>query len=185
MKKTKQLHHQLIEACKKNDAKAQLKLYNLYCKAMFATAVRYVKNQTLAEDVMQDAFIKAFRCIDDYRGNVPFGAWLKKILVHQCIDELKKRKLQWVTLDEEVHQPKNEEEAVWELEACVLAKKVVEIINSLQDKYRLVLTLFLLEGYDHQEISEILEIPVVTSRTHLLRGKKLVMQQLKSEENET
>ena len=73
MKPTKQLHQSIIEACKNNNAKAQMQLYNLYCNAMFLTAIRYVKDAVLAEDVMQDAFVKAFKNLSKYKGDVAFG----------------------------------------------------------------------------------------------------------------
>lgn len=178
MKSAKQLHHKLIEACKRNDAKAQMQLYNLYCDAMFLVTKRYIKDQFLAEDVMQDAFIKAFKKIQTYKGEVAFGAWLKRIVINQSIDELKKKKLEIVSINEVVTAEIEEEN--WEVIDEVSVEKIVEIINSLKEKYRVVLTLFLLEGYDHEEISQILQINKVTSRTHLMRGKKLVQEQLKS-----
>ena len=91
MSQTKQIHHSIIQRCKKNDAKAQMELYKLYCKAMFLVAKRYMKDDLAAEDVMQDAFIKAFKKIDTYKGEVSFGAWLKRIVINQSIDELKKK----------------------------------------------------------------------------------------------
>ena len=91
MKPTKQLHQTIINQCKNNNAKAQMQLYNLYGKAMFLIAYRYVKDQFIAEDVMQDAFIKAFKNIDNYKNEVAFGAWLKRIVINQSIDQLKKK----------------------------------------------------------------------------------------------
>ena len=93
MKSTKLLHQPIIEACKLNDAKAQMQLYDLYCRAMFTVAKRYVNDSFTAEDVMQDAFIKAFKNINTYKEEVAFGAWLKRIVINQSIDWLKKKKL--------------------------------------------------------------------------------------------
>ena len=178
MKSTKQLHQKLINSCKQNNAKAQMQLYNLYCKAMFLVAKRYVKNAVLAEDVMQDAFIKAFKNLHKYKGEVAFGAWLKRIVINQSIDQLKKNKLELVSINDEVYKVENDDD--WSVENDVSIEGIVEIINNLKEKYRLVLTLYLLEGYDHNEISEILKITATTSRTHLLRGKKLLREQLKN-----
>ena len=180
MKRTKQLHEKLIEQCKKNDRKSQLKLYNLYCNSMFIVAIRYIKNKVHAEDVLQEAFLKAFKNLNTFKGEVAFVTWLKKIVINQCIDTLKKKKIDLVLLEENSHEPIIEDDDNWNVASFVMAKQVIETINSLKEKYRLVLTLYLLEGYDHQEIAEILGITEVTSRTHLLRGKKLVQQQLKS-----
>lgn len=178
MNSTKQLHQPIIDQCKNNNAKAQMQLYNLYCQAMLNVAYRYVKDRFVAEDVMQDAFIKAFKNIKSYKNEVAFGAWLKRIVINQSIDELKKRKLELVSINEEIYQVENDED--WKVDNTISIDKIVEVINSLKEKYRLVLTLFLLEGYDHSEISEILKITENTSRTHLLRGKRLLKEQLKN-----
>lgn len=148
-----------------------MQLYNLYCKAMFLVAKRYVKDTFLAEDVMQDAFIKAFKNINSYKGEVAFGAWLKKIVINQSIDELKKKKLDTISINQVVEDKIDVENEDWEVDDKISAEEIVKTINSLQEKYRIVLTLYLLEGYDHEEISEILKIPVTTSRSHLHRGK--------------
>ncbi|SNR15280.1 RNA polymerase sigma factor [Tenacibaculum jejuense] len=178
MKSTKQFHQKLIRACQKNDKKAQLQLYKSYSKAMFLVAYRYVKDQFLAEDIMQEAFIKAFKNITSYKGEVSFGAWLKKIVINQSIDELKKKKLVMVSINSEIHKVQ-EENSTWEIDNSVTSQMIIEAINKQKEKYRLVLTLYLLEGYDHKEISEILGITEVTSRTHLMRGKKLIKEHLK------
>lgn len=179
MKSTKQLHHSIIEDCKRNDAKAQMQLYDLYCNAMFTVAKRYVKDNFTAEDVMQDAFIKAFKNIRSYKGEVAFGAWLKRIVINQSIDWLKKKKLAIVSINEEITNVV-EDDNNWQVEETIKHSDIINCINHLKEKYRVVLQLFLLEGYDHSEISEILGISQVTSRTHLLRGKKIVQEQLKS-----
>lgn len=155
-----------------------MQLYNLYSKAMFLVAKRYVKDSVLAEDVMQDAFIKAFKNLHSYKAEVSFGAWLKRIVINQSIDELKKKKLELVTINEEIVTIVEEDN--WEVEEAISTKMIIETINNLKEKYRVVLTLYLLEGYDHSEISEILNIAEVTSRTHLMRGKKQLQEQLKT-----
>jgi RNA polymerase sigma factor (sigma-70 family) len=178
MSSTKQLHQPIIDQCKNNNAKAQMQLYNLYCKAMYVVAFRYVNDKFIAEDVMQDAFIKAFKNIKSYQNEVAFGAWLKRIIINQSIDQLKKNKLELVSINEEVIA--ETEEGDWCVDSDISVDVIVSEINNLKEKYRLVLTLYLLEGYDHQEISEILHITENTSRTHLLRGKKLLIEQLKT-----
>ncbi|APZ47733.1 RNA polymerase subunit sigma-70 [Polaribacter reichenbachii] len=178
MRSTKQVHQTIIDQCKDNNAKAQMQLYNLYCKAMFIISYRYVNDKCVAEDVMQEAFIKAFKNINSYKNEVPFGAWLKRIVINQSIDYLKKKKLELVSINEEVTTKVDEDD--WKVECNISIDAIVEKINNLKDKYRLVLTLYLLEGYDHQEISQVLNITENTSRTHLLRGKKLLKEQLKN-----
>ncbi|MFK8060795.1 MAG: RNA polymerase sigma factor [Polaribacter sp.] len=178
MKPTKQIHQPIIDLCKENCRKSQMQLYNLYCQAMINVAFRYVKDRFVAEDVMQDSFIKAFKNIKNYKNEVAFGAWLKRIVINQSIDQLKKKKLELVTINEVVYQVKDEQD--WDVDATITVDKIVEVINNLKEKYRLVLSLYLLEGYDHSEISTVLNITENTSRTHLLRGKKLLKEQLKN-----
>ncbi|WP_431166801.1 RNA polymerase sigma factor [Tenacibaculum halocynthiae] len=178
MKPSKQLHQSIIEACKQNNAKAQMQLYDLYYEAMYTVALRYVKDSFEAEDIMQDAFIKAFRKMHLYKEEVAFGAWLKRIVINQSIDWLKKRKLTLVSINEEVTSI--EENDDWNVGTNISYDDIVNSIDKLKEKYRVVLNLYLLEGYDHKEISQILEISEVTSRTHLMRGKKKVQEQLKS-----
>lgn len=178
MRTIKQLHQPIIDQCKNNNAKAQMQLYNLYSQAMFLVALRYVKDKFIAEDVMQDAFIKGFKNIHNYKNEVAFGAWLKRIVINQSIDEIKKKKLELIALNEEVFKIENEND--WQIESTSSKDEIVYIINQLKEKYRLVLSLYLLEGYDHQEIATILNITENTSRTHLLRGKKILKEQLKN-----
>jgi len=178
MSQTKHIHHNIIERCKKNDAKAQMELYKLYCKAMFLVARRYMKDDMAAEDVMQDAFIKAFRKLESYKGEVNFGSWLKRIVINQSIDELKKRRLELVSINHERHEVLDDDGG-WQVDDTTTMQQIVSCINQLKEKYRVVLSLYLLEGYDHQEISQVLGITEVTSRTHLLRGKKKLQESLK------
>lgn len=178
MKPTKQLHQSIINQCKKNNAKAQMQLYNLYCKGMFLVSYRYVKDRCIAEDVMQDAFLKAFKNIKKYKNEVAFGAWLKRIVINQSIDHLKKKKLELVSINEEITTTIADDN--WKIERDISVDIIIKNINALKEKYRLVLSLYLLEGYDHQEIAQVLNITENTSRTHLLRGKKILKEQLKN-----
>ncbi|WP_298764154.1 sigma-70 family RNA polymerase sigma factor [uncultured Polaribacter sp.] len=177
MKLTNQLHQPIIDKCKNNCAKSQMQLYNLYCKAMIIVANRYVKDSFLAEDVMQDAFIKAFKNIDSYKNEVAFGVWLKKIVINQSIDYLKKNRLELVAIDDEIITNTEDD---WQIESTISIDIILETIHNLKEKYRLVLTMYLLEGFDHQEIAEVLNISENTSRTHLFRGKKILKEQLQN-----
>ncbi|MGB2224772.1 MAG: RNA polymerase sigma factor [Polaribacter sp.] len=168
----------IINQCRDNNAKAQMQLYNLYCKAMFVVANRYVNDSFLAEDIMQESFIKAFKSIDRYKNEVPFGAWLKRIVINQSIDALKKKKLELISMNEETLRVVDDED--WKVDESITVDEVKSAINDLKEKYRLVLSLYLFEGYDHDEISQILGITSNTSRTHLLRGKRILKEKLKS-----
>ena len=144
---------------------------------MFVVANRYVNDSFLAEDIMQEAFIKAFKNMDRYKNEVPFGAWLKRIVINQSIDALKKKKLELISMNEETLRVVDDED--WNVDGTITADEVKSAMNDLKEKYRLVLSLYLFEGYDHDEISQILGITSNTSRTHLLRGKRILKEQLK------
>lgn len=180
MNQTKDLHQELVEACKYNNAKAQMQLYDLYCKAMCTIAYRYVKDSFVAEDLMQDSFIKAFQNIHSFKGEVSFGAWLKRIVINNSLDWLKKQKLELVSINEEVYHYV-EEDNDWSVAHNFQADFIAKAIQSLKEKYSVVLSLYLLEGYDHQEIAQVLGITEVTSRTNLMRGKKQLQELLKEQ----
>lgn len=161
----------IIEKCKQHNRKAQLQLYNQYCDGMFMVANRFVKNSMEAEDIVQEAFIKAFSKLHQYSGEVTFGAWLKRIVINKSIDVLKSKKQQLLDLDEvhlKVVDTANDD---WLVDDLITLDEVKEAIEKLPDKYKYVVMLYLIEGYDHQEISQILNITEVASRTNLSRGK--------------
>lgn len=159
----------LIEKCKNNDSRAQMQLYDRYCKAMFNTAYNFVKEDDTAQDVMQEAFVKAFKKIHSYTGEATFGAWLKRIVINQSLDWLKKQKLQTVELNEDVVYM--DDDSSWEIDNEIKISAIYECIETLPQKCKNVVKLYLLEGYDHQEVAQILEISEVASRSQLSRGK--------------
>ena len=177
MSKTVFINNKIVEDCKQNNAKAQMQLYDMYCQAMFTIALRYVKDSFVAEDMMQDAFIKVFKNIQNFKGEVTIGAWIKKIVINQCIDYLKKKKIELVSIEEK--QLVIAEDDDWTVKEEVNIDIVTSAINSLPEKYKVVLNLYLIEGFDHQEIAEVLNITEVTSRSQLMRGKNKLKGQLK------
>ena len=168
---------ELVEQCRANNRKAQLALYRKYCDGMFCVAMRFLKNEDDAEDVLQESFIKAFQRIEQFSGQVTFGAWLKRIVVNGCIDFLKSKHQQTVELDEGYMHIAEQDD--WKVEGEVDLGEIKRVIESLPEKYRYVVQLFLIEGYDHSEISEILNISETASRTRLLRGKGQLKELLK------
>ena len=169
----------IIEKCKQNNRKAQMQLYNQYCDGMYIVAKRFLKDAADAEDVVQEAFIKAFTKLDQYKAEVTFGAWLKRIVVNKSIDFLKSKKQRLVEL-EEVHLKviDTPDDDKWLVEDAITLNDVKVAIHNLPEKYQYVVMLYLIEGYDHQEISEILGISEVASRTQLSRGKSKLKEQL-------
>lgn len=167
----------LVSDCKQRKPKAQLKLYNKYCDAMLCVAMRYLKQKDLAEDATQEAFIKAFKNIDNFKDDVTFGAWLKRIVVNQSIDYY--RKLRYDdSIDDYNLELSEDRSECWEVSDDLSTDDVMEAIESLPEKYATVVKLYLIEGYDHDEISGILCITSNYSRTLLHRGKKLLQEHL-------
>ncbi len=180
------IHQDIIDRCKLNEPKAQFQLYKLYYKAMFNTCLRIVNNNLEAEDIMQESFFKAFEKINLYRGEVSFGAWLKKIVVNHSLDELRKKKLDLLSLEEAKVNPLETTENTIEEEQEIQAKaeEIKEQINQLPDGYRIVLSLYLIEGYDHDEIGEILNITSSTSRSQCARAKQKLLERIKNNKKE-
>jgi RNA polymerase sigma-70 factor (ECF subfamily) len=168
----------VVEKCKSNDRNAQLQLYRQYCDGMYAVAMRFVKNSNDAEDVLQESFVKAFQKLHQFKGEVTFGAWLKKIVVHKCIDFLKSKKQHLVSLDETYMTPVAEED--WTVEDGISLEVVKKEIEKLSEKYKYVVLMYLVEGFDHKEIAQVLDITETTCRTRLLRGKGQLKELLKT-----
>ena len=174
----------IVEKCRQNDRKAQLKLYNQYCNGMLIIAQRFVKNTMEAEDVVQESFIKAFAKLEQYKAEVTFGAWLKRIVINKSIDALKYNKQRLVDL-EDVQLKVVDEDDDWNVDSTLTIDEVKVAIQKLPEKYEYVVMLYLIEGYDHQEISEILNISEVASRTQLSRGKTKLKELLNLDNNGT
>ena len=172
------IHHEVVERCRKGDTKAQFELYKLYYKPMYNVCLRMVGNTTEAEDVMQEAFLKAFIKIDTYLGEVSFGAWLKRIVINRSLDHLKKRKVKFEELNEKIP---DEEPVKLEISEIHM-ERLKKAIQQLPDGYRVVLSLYLLEGYDHEEISQILGISNESSRSQYMRAKQKLRNMLQKEE---
>lgn len=170
----------LVRLCKKRDAKAQYKLYKLYGKGMFNVAVRMTNNRGLAEDILQDAFIKAFTEIHKLKDEKAFGGWLKRIVINRCIDVSRKEKM--IFADVEALRNQHNEIAE-EVDSDIDPGLVHGLIKKLPDGAREILVLRAMEGYRHAEIGEKLGISESTAKTQFFRAKQLLAQMIK--ENET
>lgn len=136
---------------------------------MYNVGYRITGNEADAEDVLQESFISAFRNLDSYRGDASFGSWIKKIVINKAINVLKKRKLETMPEGDDFDVPAEEDDA--EYMPGLSVERVRGAIQQLPDGYRSVLSLYLLEGYDHQEIGEIMGITESTSKSQLNRAK--------------
>ena len=175
------IHQDLIDRCRDRDRSAQFEIYGLYYKAMFNTSLRIVKDPGEAEDIMQESFLSAFEKIETYSGTVSFGAWLKKIVVNRSLDSLKKRRLSFEIIDEKV-VPVVEEDADEDIGEKI--EEIRQAIMQLPDGFRIVLTFYLLEGYDHDEIGQILNISSSTSRSQYTRARQKLLEMLKKSSHE-
>ncbi|GGE55924.1 RNA polymerase sigma factor [Pedobacter psychrotolerans] len=161
---------ELVKACMQGSRAAQFDLYKLYAKAMYNVALRILNYEEEAEDVLQESFLDAFTRIVDFRQETTFGLWLKQIVINKSINYLRKRKMEFVSTDEVSEVP--DEVSFDDYDTRLQAEEVRKAITELPDGYRVVLSLYLLEGYDHEEISHILKISENTSRTQYMRAKK-------------
>jgi len=167
------IHAPLIEECRKGNSRAQFRLYNQYAKAMYNIAYRMLNNREDAEDILQETFVDCFRNLNSFRFESTFGAWLKRILINKCINHLQKKRID-LTLTDELPNIgyEEEDETVYDI------SKITRGIEMLPDGYRVILSLYLLEGYDHSEIAQILGISESTSKSQYSRAKEKLRSQL-------
>lgn len=169
------IHDDLIARCKAGDRDAHYRLYKLYARSMFNVSYRITGREEDAEDALQEAFISAFKNLGSYRADATFGSWLKRIVVNKAINILKKRKHE-IMPEEPVEVA--EEEIAGDYKEELTIDRVKKAIEELPDGYRSVLSLYLLEGYDHQEIGEIMGITESTSKSQLNRAKAKLREKL-------
>ncbi|NMH86052.1 RNA polymerase sigma factor [Flavivirga algicola] len=174
MTPTKLNIEQLVELCKSGNQSAQLEIYNRYYKAMYNASFRIVKDSFEAEDIMQDSFLMAFTKLDSLKESKIFGAWLKRIVINNSIYHYKKKnKSKEVPLDDMLYKIEDDNNGIdsdYEF-ANIKAKQILNTMKSLKDNYRIALTLNLIEGYDYEEISNILNISNANCRTMISRAK--------------
>ena len=174
------VHQELIDRCREHDQEAQKDIYRMYYKAMYNTSLRLMKDTHLAEDIMQIAFLKAFKKIHTYNNTSSFGAWLKRIVINESISQLRKNKYEYYTEEEErLEQSVKPVTSKSEWKRASI-RKVKESMNDLNDRYRTIISLVLLEGYDLQEVAEIMDVSYSNARVLFMRAKnslqKLVLE---------
>jgi RNA polymerase sigma factor (sigma-70 family) len=171
---------QLIDLCKANNQQAQLEVYNRYFKAMYNTSLRIVKDSYEAEDIMQDSFLLAFTKLDSLKDPKIFGSWLKRIVINNSIYHYKKNsKYNNVPLDDVIYKIEDTSDGLDSSELTSLkTNQVLENINTLKENYKICLTLHLIEGYDYEEIGDILNISQANCRTMISRAKESLRKKL-------
>lgn len=177
-------HKSIIDACKKGDERQKYRLYQMYSKAMFNVCYRMMNNREEAEDMLQEAFTQAFLKLDSFRYESGFGSWLKRIVINTCINAKSKRKVE-LTYFEEMHKfdkPEIDENNEEEVQLTVAG--ITKAMEKLPEGGRIIFSLYLLEGYDHGEISQILNITESTSKSQFMRAKRRVVEILKEQKTE-
>ncbi|MGY5847554.1 RNA polymerase sigma factor [Salegentibacter sp. HM20] len=175
----------LVARCRKGDQRAQMQIYDRYYKAMYNTAFRIVNDTAEAEDIMQEAFLKAFTKIESFQGTSTFGAWLKRIVVNLSINAFNKNsRYTEVSYNDELKNETEEDPgiALTESGENEKVKQVLWALNSLKENYKIALNLHLIEGYDYEEISEILNISYANCRTMISRAKESLRKKLEKDE---
>lgn len=168
----------LIDQVKMGNQKAQYQLYQQYAPAMYGLCGRLVGAGPLAEELLQDAFVRAFKNVHQYREEAAFGAWLKKIVIRTVLNHLQKKSTPWLPLEalpQELQEAPSYEQN-HALPPAISRVQIQEAMQQLAQGYRVILNLYLLEGYDHEEIASILDISPSTSKSQYSRAKKRLKQ---------
>ena len=177
---TVDINAKLIERARQGDQQAMYRLYKMHVQAMYNTSIRIVVNQFDAEDIIQESFLSAFKSLDSFKGESTFGVWLKRIVTNKSLNVLRQKKQSFADLDNlHLAYEDSEEEDFPEITPEVIH----EAIKTLPEKARVVLNLFLLEGYMHKEIAEMLEISESTSKSQYQRARKLLQEKIRTELN--
>ena len=172
----KQTHRDLIERCKEGKRDAQFEIYQLYSRAMYNTALRMVRNSHDAEDLLQTVFIEVFTKMDSFRYESSLGAWIKRITVNKCINFLKSRRLSFQELTQQAEAAPTD--STPESDSPYTVDAINKAISQLPDGYRVVFTLYAVEGYDHEEIGQILSVTEATSKSQYSRAKAKLREML-------
>lgn len=176
-------HHitEIIDLCRDGNQTAQMEIYNRYYKAMYNTSLRIVKEPTEAEDIMQESFLKAFTKLDSYKAEASFGSWLKRIVVNNSLTAYHKgKRLEQQPLDDHLYKIADDDtDGVATVDLTTTkAQEVVTAMQDLKDNYRQSLSLHLIEGYDYEEISEIMNVSYANCRTMISRAKDSLRKKL-------
>lgn len=170
---------QLIIDCQKNNRKAQEQLYRLYSSKLFSVCLKYSRNYTEAEDNLQEGFLIIFNKIDQYSFKGSFDGWLKRVMINYILQQY--RNQTFLSLVNENVQDESEIELD---DDSISLDYLLKIIQELPDRYRLVFNLYVLDGYSHQEIADMLNINIGTSKSNLSRAKMILKEKIEQHKNE-
>ena len=162
----------ILRGCKRGDRAAQRQFYEMFKKLVFGVVMRYAKDVPEAEDMMQDAFVKLYRDLYQYKPTVALGAWVRKVAVNTALMHLRKKKARYSDVD--LHDLSEVHQSSYEVFDTLGAKEIMKIVQQLPDGYRIIFNLYVVEGYSHKEIASQLNISVNTSKSQLSRAKKML-----------
>jgi len=165
---------QLIVKCKKNDTKAQGELYKLYSSKLFTLCLKYSRNHVEAQDNLQDAFVTIFKKISQFKNKGSFEGWMKRITINTALQHYRTKGV-YSIINEDII-----DETIWEVEDTdsISLNYLLQIIQELPDRYRLVFNLYVLDDYSHREIADMLEISQGTSKSNLARAREILKKKI-------
>jgi RNA polymerase sigma-70 factor (ECF subfamily) len=166
---------QLILNCKKNDAKAQSQIYKLFSGTLFSICLKYSRNRAEAQDTLHDAFIIVFKKIEQYKHKGSFEGWLKRVTVTTALQKFRSKGVLEIVNEEQIEDVSLEID-----EEQVSLDFLLKIIQELPDRYRLVFNLYVLDGFSHNEVAEMLSISSGTSKSNLARARHILKQKIET-----
>lgn len=169
----------IIKDCQKNNRLAQKKLYEKYAGKMYVICKRYLKDEFEAEDVLANGFFKVFSKLDQYKFEGSFEGWIRKIMVNECLNQLRKNKSMYMVNSIE---SAGEQEEFENVDTLMDAAELLQLITRLPDGYRTVFNLYAIEGFSHQEIAGMLNISEGTSKSQLSRARSLLQRYISDNE---
>ena len=165
-------HRKIVEQCQSGNRQAQFELYRQYSKAMYNVCLRMVRDELEAEDLLQNSFVDVFTKLHTFRFQSSVGAWIKRIVINNCINFLKRKKMYFEELEDGIISSIEPDTVVHDLPSGLSLEVVRRALFKLPDGYRVVFSLYMLEGYDHKEIAGILSISEATSKSQYSRAKR-------------
>lgn len=167
---------ELIQGCIEQDKKCQEELFRMYSGKMLSLCLRYARHQLEAEDILQDGFIKAFRNLEQFKFNGSFEYWLRRIMINTAIKNYRKSSTRNELLsgDAMPYDQGQNPDAYSNLGM----EELMELINDLPDGYRIVFNMYAIEGYSHKEIAEAMDIQESTSRSQLVKARKILQDKI-------
>ncbi|CAN5642510.1 RNA polymerase sigma factor [soil metagenome] len=166
---------EIIKGCVRKNIRCQRSLFDQYASRLMTMCLRYASDTPEAEDMLQESFIRIFNVLDKYRFEGSFEGWLKRITVNICLKILQKKKIRFVEVDtHELIQDISEPQVI----SSLSENELIKMISNLPDGYRIVFNLYVMEGYSHDEIARMLNIEAATSRSQLVKARRMLQKQI-------